>query len=110
MPITTVNATIPQKRSIAPKGPSAAVLELTQALARLPADGTTAIDVPGKSARGVALTAGKIAVKLNCDVRVQVLNETTARLWKVELSAEELAKKIARKQKTKDAKAAAKTK
>ncbi len=106
MTITTVNATIPDpvKRTAAPRAPSPAVVELTEAFTRLPADGTTAIDATGKSAKGVALVAGKIAFKLNCGVRTQVINETTARLWKVELSTEELAKKIARKQKAKAAK------
>lgn len=87
----------PTVRKAAARAPSAAVVELTDALTRMPADGKTFIELSGKSAQGLTLVVGKIASKLGCGVRTQPMSDTNVRVWKIAMTAEQIAARDALK-------------
>jgi hypothetical protein len=97
--VTTGVAAIPAPavRKAAARPASPAVLELTGALNNMPADGKTFIELSGKSAQGLVLVVGKIASKLGCAVRTQNISDTNVRVWKIVLTAEQIAARDAAK-------------
>lgn len=94
----------PVKRVAAKRDPSPAVVELTDALNRLPA-GDQYVDFDGKSSKGVALVAGKIASANGFAIRTQPVSETVCRIWKIALTGDEVAARADRKARAKQAKA-----
>lgn len=107
MPIVSSGiAPIPAlKKPVVAHKPNAEVVELTNALTGLPADGQTFLVANGKTAKGVALVAGKIAARLGFAIRTQNESENAVRIWKIALTTEQLVARDARKAKAKEAKA-----
>lgn len=88
---------VPAKRVAAKREPSASVVEMTDALNRLPADGATFVDFEGKSAKGQGLVAGKVAAANGFAVRTLEVSPTVIRVWKIELTADQIAARAAAK-------------
>lgn len=106
MAITVGSAPIPApKKVVVKREPSDLVKDLTKALADLPADNLTFIEVEGKSAKGVALVAGKVATTLGFAIRTAPQTATVVRVWKIALTDEQLAARAVRKLKAKENKA-----